>query len=419
MPVSAEIANTVVDPRAYADGRIDPVFAQLRRDEPIARIEADGYAPFWLVTRHADVLDAGRRNEEFHCGDRPITLTSLEAERAAEIKGPPEVRTLIQMDPPDHLAFRGLTQSWFMPKNLRKLEARIREIARGFVDRMAAMGGECDFARDIALYYPLHIIMEILGVPEPDEPLMLRLTQEVFGAQDEDLNRGGEKGDTAQGADDMRSAVMEFVSYFSALAEDRRRSPREDLATVIANGEVLGRPLNFADVMGYYVITATAGHDTTSNTTATTLWALAERPEALADLKADPALIPGLVDESIRWATTVKHFMRSATADVELGGKTIPKGDWLMLSYQSANRDEAVFDRPFEFDIRRSPNKHIAFGYGPHVCLGQHLGRMEMRILWEELLPRLTSLELAGQPALTQANFISGPKQVPIRYKMD
>jgi cytochrome P450 len=418
MPVSAEIANTIVDPKAYADGRIDQALATLRREAPLARIEADGYAPFWLVTRHADVLDAGRRNEEFHSADRPITLTNLAAERAAETEGQPAVRTLIQMDPPDHLAFRGLTQSWFMPKNLRKLEGRIREIARGFVDRMAAMGGECDFARDIALFYPLHIIMEILGVPEPDEPLMLRLTQEVFGAHDEDLNRGGAQGDTAQAAEDMRAAVMEFVGYFSALAEDRRRSPRGDLASVIANGEVLGQPLNFADVMGYYVITATAGHDTTSNTTASALWALAERPDALAALKADPSLIPGLVDESIRWATTVKHFMRSAAADVELGGQIIPKGDWLMLSYQSANRDEAVFDRPFEFDIRRSPNKHLAFGYGPHVCLGQHLGRMEMRILWEELLPRLDSLELSGEPQLAKTNFISGPKHVPVRYAM-
>ena len=171
--------------------------------------------------------------------------------------------------------------------------------------------------------------------------------------------------------------------------------------------------------MGYYIIAATAGHDTTSSTTAGALWALAENPDQLARVKGDPSLMMSFIEESIRWVTPVKHFMRTATADTELAGKPIAKGDWLMLSYPSGNRDEAVFKDPFKFDVGRMPNKHVAFGYGAHVCLGQHLARMEMRILWEELFPRLQSVELDGTPKNMEAAFVCGPKSVPVRFKMN
>ena len=170
--------------------------------------------------------------------------------------------------------------------------------------------------------------------------------------------------------------------------------------------------------MSYYIIVATAGHDTTSSSTAGAIWALAENRSEFAKVKADPSLIPGLVDEAIRWMTPVKHFMRSATADTELRGRAIAKGDWLMLCYPSGNRDEEVFDDPYAFRVDRKPNRHLAFGYGAHPCLGQHLAKMEMRILWEELLPRLQSLELAGEPKLTQASFVNVPKSVPIRFAL-
>jgi hypothetical protein len=170
--------------------------------------------------------------------------------------------------------------------------------------------------------------------------------------------------------------------------------------------------------MSYYIIVATAGHDTTSSSTAGAIWGLAENPGELAKLQADPKLIPGLVDESIRWITPVKTFMRTAMDDTEIGGRKLSKGDWLMLCYASGNRDEAVFDDPNAFRVDRSPNKHLAFGYGAHLCLGQHLAKMEMRILWEELIPRLKSLELAGVPAMSQAVFVNGPKKLPIRFEM-
>jgi cytochrome P450 len=170
--------------------------------------------------------------------------------------------------------------------------------------------------------------------------------------------------------------------------------------------------------MGYYIIVATAGHDTTSNTISGGLWALAERPDQFAKLKNHPELIAGHVEESIRWETPVKHFMRTATADAVVAGHKIAKGQQLMLCYASGNRDEDAFENPFEYDVERNPNQQIAFGYGAHVCLGQHLARMEMRIFWEELLPRLESVELDGTPSRSIATFVSGPKSVPIRYRM-
>ena len=424
MKIPQDVAQTIVDPFAYADGkRVDDAFAWLRKEAPLAQAQPEGFDPFWVVTRHADILEVERQNELFHNGDRSTVVTTIEADRKVrEMMGgsPHLVRSLVQMDNPDHMAYRRLTQGSFVPQNLRKLEERIREIAVGFLDRMAAQGDRCDFARDVAFLYPLHVIMEVLGVPEADEPRMLKLTQELFGSADPDLNRDGKvAADVNEGIDSLQSVIMDFMMYFNAMTEDRRASPREDLASIIANGKINGQPMGHLEAMSYYIIAATAGHDTTSSTTAGALWALAENPDQFARVKADPSLIPGLVEESIRWVTPVKHFMRTATADAELAGRKIAKGDWLMLSYPSGNRDEAVFEDPFSFRIDRTPNKHVAFGYGAHVCLGQHLARMEMRVLWEELFARLDSVELDGQPTRMTANFVCGPKSVPIRFKMN
>ncbi|MDR6627844.1 cytochrome P450 [Caulobacter segnis] len=423
MTIPADIAKDIVDPTAYADGdRVDQAFAWLRKEAPLDIAQPEGFDPFWVVTRHADILEVERQNELFHNGDRATVLTTIEADRKVrEMMGgsPHLVRSLVQMDNPDHFAYRKVTQGALLPQNLRALEARIREIARGFVDRMAEHGDRCDFARDVAFLYPLHVIMEVLGVPESDEPRMLKLTQELFGNADPDLNRSGKTiTDAGEGVDSIQSVVMDFMMYFNAMTEDRRAKPRDDLASLIANGKINGEPMGHLEAMSYYIIAATAGHDTTSSTTAGALWALAENPDQFAKVKADPSLISGLIEESIRWVTPVKHFMRTATADAELAGKKIAKGDWLFLSYPSGNRDETVFEDPFSFKVDRAPNKHIAFGYGAHICLGQHLARMEMRVLWEELLSRLDSVELDGTPARMTANFVCGPKAVPIRFKM-
>lgn len=423
MLIPDEIAQTIIDPAAYAANTpLHEAFTWLRKEMPFGRTEIEGYDPFWVATTQKDIREIERQNELFHNGDRAATLVNQEADKVVRdmMGGSPHlVRSLVQMDNPDHANYRQLSQNFFMPQNLTGLEERIREIAKGFVDRMEDMGGTCDFARDVSFLYPLHVVMEILGVPEVDEPLMLKLTQELFGASDPDQNRTGDEVVTAeQGVATLMETVGDFIVYFNELTDARRANPRDDLASIIANGKIDGEELGHLEAMSYYIIAATAGHDTTSATTAGGLWALCENPDEFAKLKADPGLINSLIEESIRWETPVKHFMRTATDDAEIHGEKIAKGDWMMLSYPSGNRDEAVFDDPFSFQIDRAPNRHIAFGYGAHICLGQHLGRMEMRVLWEELLPRLKSVELNGEPSRVAASFVSGPKSVPIRYEM-
>ena len=421
--IPADIAATVITPKAYAeDAPVHEAFRWLRANNPLGRAELEGFHPFWIVTKHADILEISRQNALFHSGDLATTFTSLEGDatvRKMTGGSPHLLRTLVQMDAPDHPKYRVLTQSWFLPQNIRRLEDRIRQIARAHVDHMASLGGECDFVRDVALTYPLRVIMEILGVPDADMPRMLRLTQELFGAADPELNRSKDEANLGETSlDDLQATIADFFMYFKSITDARKAEPGADLASVIANGQIDGAPLNDFETMSYYVIVATAGHDTTSSSTAGAVWGMCQFPDAFAAVKADPALIPGLVDEAVRWITPVKHFMRSATEDTELRGRAIAKGDWLMLCYPSGNRDEEVFEDPDRFDPRRAPNRQLAFGYGAHLCLGQHLARMEMRILFEELMPRLESLEFAGEPRRAEAAFVGGPKRLPIRYEM-
>ena len=415
-------AENLVTPAAYADHRLHDTYRWLRANEPFGVAEVEGVDPFWAATKHADILEISRQNDLFHNGDRNPVLTSQVADRKVrEMMGgsPHLLRTLIHMDAPDHHKYRTLTQAWFMPQNLKSLEDRIRAIARAAVDRMAASGGECDFVNEVALHFPLHVIMTILGVPESDEPRMLKLTQELFGATDPELGRKAADADKPVQERQMDFGVItDFFEYFRQLSEARRANPNDDLASVIANSRIDGEPISDFEAMSYYIIVATAGHDTTSSSTAGAMWALAENPGEFRKVRADPALIPGLVDESIRWTTPVKTFMRTATADTEVRGRKVAKGDWIMLCYASGNRDEEVFEAPDTFRVDRKPNRHLAFGYGAHLCLGQHLAKMEMRILWEEMLPRLESVEIAGTPALSEAFFVNGPKRLPLRFKL-
>jgi cytochrome P450 len=421
MTISAELTAKIVDPKAYADGSIYEAYRWLRQHEPMGRVEAEGFDPFRLITRYADVVDIGRNSDLFHNGPQPVLTSRAAIRKMLELTGGmPVVYSLIHMDSPDHEKYRSFTYSWFQPANLRRLEGRIHEIARSLVNRMATLGGQCDFVKEIALHYPLLVIMEILGLPQEDEPLMLRLTQELFGATDPELNKTGNTSlslrDEGQQLD--LTSLMTMMEYFNKLTAQRRATPTDDLASTIANARIDGEPLPDLATMGYYVIVATAGHDTTSSSTGGAMWALAEHPEAFRRLKADPSLVRPMIDEAIRWTTPVKHFMRRATQDTQFNGHAISKDEWLMLCYASANRDETVFEEPDAFRIDRKPNRQIAFGYGAHACLGQHLGRMEMRILFEELLPRLESVELDGQPAMSEALFVNGLKRLPIRFKM-
>ncbi len=423
MPVlPADIASALVDPKAYGEWNgLHEKFSWARANAPLAVAENAEYDPFWAVTRHADILEVSRNNKLFASGERMTTLTQREAEvifRGATPNGDGHiVKSLVQMDTPEHMKYRLLTQSWFMPKNLRTIEDRIRDIARDTVETMLGKGGECDFAREVAVDYPLRVIMNILGVPAEDEPRMLMLTQQLFGTTDPELNRArAEITDLAAGVQMLQFVIADFENYFKAITEDRRKNPKEDIATVLANATVNGAPVGDRELNGYYIIIATAGHDTTSASTAGAIMELAKNPALFERYRAAEADKAGLIEEAIRWTTPVQHFMRSATEDTELSGQKISKGDWMMLCYASGNRDEAVFDNPFTFNPDRTPNNQVAFGYGGHVCLGQHLARMEMRILMEELLPRLSKLELAGEPARVESTFVGGLKRLPIRF---
>jgi hypothetical protein len=420
--VPKSIAEAVVSPRAYAErNALVSDLRWLRTNNPVGLIEADGFDPFWLVTRHQDVHDVSRQNSRFHNADRPVILANREAEAAMRAKtGKPHlVRTLVHMDAPDHLKFRRVIQGWFTTPNLKALEADIRAIARASVDHMASLGGQCDFVRDVALRYPLRVLMKLIGIPPEDESIMLRLTQEAFGNQDEDLGRnGGAKSGGAAAMKQLEAVFADINAYFRRLTDARRNQASNDLASAIANAKIDGAPIPYFEAFCLYLIVMTAGHDTTSSSTSGAIWGLGENPDELRKLKERPELTGKLVDEAIRWTNPVSHFMRTAAEDTELGGRPIRKGDWLMLSYLSANNDETVFDEPERFRVDRDASRHIAFGTGAHACLGQHLARLEMSILFEELIPRLQNLELAGEPKRSASSFVGGPKKLPVQFKM-
>jgi cytochrome P450 len=417
----ADVAKALTDPKAYGEWNgLHDKFAWARANAPLAVAEVPDYDPFWAVTRHADIMEVSRNNKLYASGVRQTTLTmkAIDALVRTQIPDGHLIKSLVQMDAPDHMKFRLLTQTWFMPKNLRILEDRIREIARETVDHMLSLGDECDFARDVALHYPLRVVMNILGVPREDEPRMLLLTQQLFGSTDPELNRDrAEITDPVAGLQMLNFVVADFENYFKELTANRRKNPQEDVATVLANSTVNGAPIPDRELNGYYIIIATAGHDTTSASTAGAMMELARNPALFERFRAADVDKAGLIEEAVRWTTPVQHFMRSAVEDTELNGQQIKAGDWMMLCYASGNRDEAVFADPFTFNPDRAPNTQIGFGFGGHVCLGQHLARMEMRILMEELLPRLASVELTGDPARVESVFVGGLKRLPIRFK--
>ncbi|MFI6814163.1 cytochrome P450 [Nonomuraea sp. NPDC050328] len=400
-----EAGLTLIDPSAYADeARYHAACTLLRRESPVHRVDGPGYRPFWAVTKHADVLEIERQHELFLNAPRPL-LSPAEAEDRVAASGL-ALRTLVHIDDPDHRVFRAIGADWFKPAAMRRMQERIDVLAKRYVDRMLEFGGSCDFATDIAAHYPLYVILSLLGLPESDFPRMLQLTQELFGGQDADRRRG-------ETVDDQITVLLDFFAYFQELTAARRAVPTDDLASAIANGG-----LNDFDTASYYVIIATAGHDTTSSVIAGGLHALIENPAELARLRAEPALMASAVDEMIRWVTPVKEFMRTATRDYTLRDTKISEGDSLLLAYPSANRDEEVFTDPFRFDVGRSPNRHLAFGFGAHYCLGAALARMEAKALFTELLPRLRSVELAGEPSWIETLFVGGLKRLPISYRL-
>jgi len=415
-----DIARIVVAPKSYTnDATIYGAFKWLREHMPLGIAQVPGYDPLWIVTRHADIREVERNAKLFHNADHNPVLNDQASDAfTREITGGTTrlLSSLTYMDPPEHASYRTLTSNWFLPGKISKLEEQVRVLARQSVDNLLSFDGECDVVRDFALHYPLRVIMSLFGVPPEDEPKMLKLTQEFFGVHDPEEQRPEMVADPVVAAKQWAASIEDFYTYFDRLSAQRREQPTDDLLSLIANSRINGAPIPRDEANGYYVAIATAGHDTTSSSTAGGLHGMMAYPENWAKVKADPALIPGLVDEAIRWTSPVKHFMRNATADTQVRGMDIRAMERLMICYPSGNRDEAVFADADRFDITRSPNPHIAFGFGPHMCLGQHLAKLEMRILFEELLPHLASVELAGPPRLVETNFVGGYKALPIRF---
>ena len=413
--MNKEDFKKIAYPETYANEKeLHDIFSFMRKKDPVSWVEPDEYRPFWAITKHEDIIKIEKQNEIF-INDPRTTLMDIPTEDAIkEFTGGSHllVRTLVHMDNPDHQIYRSLTQKWFAPPNLESLKKDIRNIAREYVNKMVDHGSECDFAKDVAIFYPLRIIMSILGVPKEDEPRMLRLTQELFGGRDEDMIR--DESETSSES----NTITDFFEYFNALTEDRRKNPTNDVSSVIANAKINNEQLGHLEAMSYYVIIATAGHDTTSSSTAGGILALIENPDQLSKLKNNPSLMTSAVEETIRWVTPVKNFFRTATQNYDLKDRKIKKDDSILLCYPSGNRDEEIFDDPFKFKVDRSPNRHLAFGHGAHLCLGKYLAKIEMEIFYEELFKKIENIELNGEPEWVKASFVSGLKSLPIRYTL-
>lgn len=399
-------------PERYGEhGFPHATWTTLRHEDPVHWCEPEGYRPFWAVTRHADIKEISSHPELFSSTPR-LTLQPKDFEAqmlmlfpdAADQGGMP-LRMLVTMDPPEHREYRSLTGPYFRPKVLANLEQRVEEITDLLFDRHAGDDVELDFVTDFASWHPLKMLCEILGVAVEHEGLILRLTNELFGAADPELGR-----------DDRENLLPEMFNFFFQLIEEKRATPGEDLASVLANAELNGEPLPHMELLSYFVLIATAGHDTTRNAMSGGLAALLEHPDQLDLLRQDPSLAKTAADEIVRWTSPVIHFIRTANQDCVVGGKEVHAGDSLVLFYPSANRDETVWDDPFEFRIDRDPNPHLGFGVGEHYCLGATLARMEIRVFLEHFARRVTDVEAIGDLANTHASFVGGLKHRPIRW---
>jgi cytochrome P450 len=416
------IARSVVLPESYGDEQhiTYPAFAWLRQNMPVGQAFVDGYDPLWLITKFDDIMTVERNHSLFNATmNNPILNPQAGDVFLRSLTPDGSIRYLDSLpflDPPEHTQIKTATSNWFTPKNVAKYADRIRAIAREDVEKLLSFDGECDWAADFALHYPLRVILSLFGIPQDDFPLMLKLTQDFFGAPDPDEKRDDVEVSPEAAARQFQAAFADFFAYFDQFTEDRRANPRDDLMSAIANARVNGEYLSRSAVNGSYLQVAAAGHDTTSGVTSGTALALATYPAQWEMVSADRSLVPAMIEEAVRWTSPVKHFMRSASEDTELRGVTIRKGERLMLNYPSGNRDEDYFTGAEDFDIERSPNKHLGFGFGGHMCIGQHMARLELSILWEELLPKLRTIELAGEPRPVKTNFVSSFTSLPVKF---
>ena len=407
------IDHAIADPALYSDpDRYYSLFRYLRQNEPVRWTEPKGFNPFWLVSRYADITEVERQPLRFLNAPRAI-LAPLAAEQAmAESRENGEsnlIRSMNNMDGDDHRQNRAITSRDFLLPSVNRLTEQVDEVAVEFIDRLVAKAPECDFVSEIASWYPLRVVMTLLGVPKEDEAKLLHLTMQIF--DDSPTEDGAERKSKAE-------TVEAFFDYFRPIVEDRRANPQSDIASKIANATIDGKALDDFETYSYFLTLATAGHDTISSSIAGGLLALLEFPDEMRKLRENPAMIDSLPDEMIRWTAPVKHFFRTASEACELAGEKIRKGDSIYLAFPSGCRDEAAFDAPDSFYIDRQNNRHLALGSGPHACLGQHLARLEVRLFYTHLLARIDDIELAGPVKRTESLFISGLNSLPIRFKV-
>ncbi len=400
----------LIDPDRYVErGYPHQEWALLRKEAPVFWYQRDNVdSPFWAITKHADIITVSRQPELFRATQR-LFITIAEPDTP-----PPEaalLRQLLNMNPPEHGAYRSVANRRFTPHAVNQLADQVRKISAQLIDSIADRE-ECDFVTDVSAKLPLAVIADMFGIPESDWEMMFRLSNSMIGPADSEYSHGETILET------LEKARLEFFMYFTQLVEDRRKNPRDDLATALANGKVNGEPLPPFELLSYFALLIIAGNETTRNATTGGLFALINEPGQFDLLKRDPSLIRSATEEIIRWTSPVIQFIRIATADTELRGQKIREGDVLTLFYPSANRDEDAFEDPEKFDITRNPNYHMAFGIGEHFCLGASLARLELQMIFREIAARMEHIELTGPIARMRSSFVGGIKHMPIRYKL-
>jgi len=400
----------ILDPDLYVQrGYPHDEWGLLRREAPVFYYERPGVHSFWAVTRHADIITVSRQPELFRSNQ--YLFVTVEQPGA-----PPDdavfLRQLLNMNPPEHGAYRAVVNRRFTPRALQKLAAQIDQVTAEVLDGIVD-GTECDFVTEVAAKLPLAVIAEMFGIPRADWQMMFRLSNSMIAPSDPEF------AGTESILQTLERARMEFFQYFSQLVEDRRKAPRDDVASALANGMVNGDALPQFELLSYFALLIIAGNETTRNAISGGLYALINHPEQMALLNRNPpVMVRPAVEEILRWTSPVIQFSRVATADTELHGRPIAEGDVVAMFYPSANRDEEVFEEPNRFDIRRESNPHLAFGIGEHYCLGANLARLELQAMFRQLAERIETVELAGPIQRMRSNFVGGIKHMPIRYRI-
>lgn len=406
-----QAARFVISPDGHADdARLQAAFKLLRAEAPVLWVDTPGMRPFWLLSRYNDIVAVERRGAPFTAAPRTFLTSRKTEERLERMFGKPYViRGLLQMDDAEHTAYRAVAQPSLTPAALAEMESWLQSWADHIVSRIAGRTDAFDFTREVAVPFSIRGIMRLLGLPEADDDLILKLSWGLTGPEDP-VRRLADHPTTA-----ICRAGLGFQNYFDPVATDRKTCPRHDLSSVIANAQVQGAAMPDYERFSYYAMIATGGHDTIAFALSGGMHALIEHPEQLARLRADPSLIDTAIEEILRWTTPGRHIVRNATEDVELGGQTIRAGEAVALFFNSANRDETVFVDADRFRIDRRPNPHLAFGVGRHHCIGAHMARLEMRALLKALLPRLDQAQLTAPPQRTCSTMVSGISSLPIR----